>query len=217
MENEQKLNHINPIIWFIFLFNIFWICGQILFVEYIHILGDPASVLLNAGIKIIVYVFSALLYIKFVLNREPLQYLKLNQHIRKGLFYGIGLSLLLGLYFTYQSGRLASGNFDFTLSFDDYLNVFLLAGITEEIVFRGLILQEINKKISFWKANLITSFLFLIIHFPTWMLTGVFSNFWAHIYVFSGGLVFGFLFKKTNSLWTVIILHSFHNLFVSIM
>lgn len=51
------------------------------------------------------------------------------------------------------------------LSIDDYLNGFLMAGLAEEIVFRGLILQEINKKMAFWKANIITALLFLVIHY----------------------------------------------------
>ncbi|MBZ5753890.1 CPBP family glutamic-type intramembrane protease [Metabacillus rhizolycopersici] len=45
--------------------------------------------------------------------------------------------------------------FQFSLSFDDYLNGFLMAGIAEEIVFRGLILQEINKKWLFGKQILL--------------------------------------------------------------
>ncbi|MEI4802291.1 CPBP family intramembrane glutamic endopeptidase [Bacillus sp. FJAT-51639] len=97
------------------------------------------------------------------------------------------------------------------------MNGILLVGITEEIVFRGFILQELNKILSFWKANIITSFLFLIIHYAIWIYDGVFFDLWSHIYVFLIGIFFGLIFKKTRSLWSVIILHSFHNLFVSIM
>lgn len=43
-----------------------------------------------------------------------------------------------------------------------------MAGIAEEIVFRGLNLQEINKKVAFWTANIVTAFLFLVIHYPIW-------------------------------------------------
>ncbi|WP_232362172.1 CPBP family intramembrane glutamic endopeptidase, partial [Bacillus thuringiensis] len=83
-------------------------------------------------------------------------------------------------------------------------------------VFRGLILQEISKRLPFWNANLITAFLFLAIHYPIWIYNGDFLNLWSQIYVFLLGLIFGFVFKKTGSLWSVVILHSFHNFFVSI-
>jgi membrane protease YdiL (CAAX protease family) len=47
-----------------------------------------------------------------------------------------------------------------------YFEKFLVIGITEEMVFRELILKEINRMMSFWKANVITSLLFLLIHYP---------------------------------------------------
>ncbi|WP_186725754.1 CPBP family intramembrane glutamic endopeptidase [Rummeliibacillus sp. SL167] len=56
--------------------------------------------------------------------------------------------------------------FHFLLPLDSYLDGFLIVGITEEMVFRGFILKEINSRISFWKANGITSLLFLLIHYP---------------------------------------------------
>ncbi|WP_084362019.1 CPBP family intramembrane glutamic endopeptidase [Robertmurraya korlensis] len=34
-----------------------------------------------------------------------------------------------------------------------------MAGLADEIVFRGVILQELNKRLNFWKANVITAFL----------------------------------------------------------
>lgn len=97
---------------------------------------------------------------------------------------------------------------------DDYLNTFLFAGITEEIVFRGLILQQISESLAFWKSNIITSLLFLTIHYPIWIYTGEFSDLWSHMYVFFLGLFFGFVYKKTGSLWSVVLLHSFYNFFI---
>ncbi|WP_429986726.1 CPBP family glutamic-type intramembrane protease [Lysinibacillus pakistanensis] len=37
------------------------------------------------------------------------------------------------------------------------------------------------------------------------------------MYIFLIGLLFGFVFKKTGSLWTVILLHGFHNYVLSII
>ncbi|WP_090633833.1 CPBP family intramembrane glutamic endopeptidase [Neobacillus massiliamazoniensis] len=47
-----------------------------------------------------------------------------------------------------------------------YVDKFFVIGITEEMMFRELILKEINRMMSFWKANVITSLLFLLIHYP---------------------------------------------------
>jgi len=92
-----------------------------------------------------------------------------------------------------------------------------MAGLAEEIVFRGLILQEFNKKLAFWKANIMTALLFLVIHYPIWIYNDFIFQFGSHIYIFLIGLLFGFVFKKTGSLWTVILLHAFHNYVLSII
>ncbi|WP_258041128.1 CPBP family intramembrane glutamic endopeptidase, partial [Lysinibacillus sphaericus] len=42
-------------------------------------------------------------------------------------------------------------------------------------------------------------------------------HFGTHIYVFVLGLLFGFVYKKTGSLWSVIILHALHNFFVTLI
>jgi len=45
----------------------------------------------------------------------------------------------------------------------------LLIGIIEEIPYRGFMLQKLAERLGFWRANLITSLLFLAIHLPGWI------------------------------------------------
>ncbi|MFJ3387708.1 MULTISPECIES: lysostaphin resistance A-like protein [unclassified Lysinibacillus] len=125
--------------------------------------------------------------------------------------------MLVGLYFAFETYMINQQSFQFSLSIDDYLNGFLMAGNAEEIVFRGLILQEINKKMAFWKANVMTALLFLVIHYPVWIYNEKFFHFGTHVYVFILGLLFVLVYKKTGSLWSVIILHALHNFFVTII
>ncbi|MED3801279.1 CPBP family intramembrane metalloprotease [Lysinibacillus xylanilyticus] len=141
----------------------------------------------------------------------------MNVNVKIGLFWGVVLSLLIGLYFAFETYIINQQSFQLSLSIDDYLNGFLMAGIAEEIVFRGLILQEINKKMAFWKANIITALLFLVIHYPVWIYNEIFFHFGTHVYIFILGLLFGFAYKKTGSLWSVIIFHTLHNIFVTII
>lgn len=84
-----------------------------------------------------------------------------------------------------------------------------MEGITEEIVFRGLIMQEINKRMAFWKVNVITALLF--IHYPIRIYNGEFFIWGSHLNIFFLGLLFGLMYKKTGSLWSVVLLHSFYN------
>lgn len=85
--------------------------------------------------------------------------------------------------------------FHYSLSFDDYLNTFIMAGLAEEIVFRGLILQEINKRMAFWKANGITALLFLVIHYPIWIDFDLFHHYGSHL-TFSVSACFLVIFLK---------------------
>lgn len=98
-----------------------------------------------------------------------MNYFNMNINVKKGLFWGIILSSLVGLYFAIEVYLFNKETFHFLLPLDSYLDGFLVVGITEEMVFRGFILKEINKRMSFWKANGITALLFLFIHYPIWI------------------------------------------------
>jgi len=216
VESRVKKNDVKAMIGYLLIFYAIWTLKELWLVEYIHTFDDTISAYITAVVKISVWIVPAWLYIKYYLNTNPIDYLKMNDNVKKGLFWGGVLSSLIGLRFAFETYILNKQIFDFSLPLDSYLNVFLLAGITEEIVFRGLILQEINKRITFWKANVITALLFLAIHYPIWIYHGEFFDLWGHLYVFLLGLIFGFVYKKTGSLWSVVILHSFHNFFVII-
>lgn len=71
----------------------------------------------------------------------------------------------------------------------------------------------------FWVANVITALLFVSIHFPIWVYKDLFAfpNILGSIlYVTVMGIIYWFVFKKSNSLWSVIILHSLYNLLVAV-
>jgi len=202
---------------FIVIFYFVWTIKELWFIDYIYSFGEIVSPLIEALVKWFVWIVPTWLYIKYYIHTNPVDYLRLNVHVLKGVFWGVVLSLLVGFYFTIQTYFIHQQSFQFSLSIDDYLNVFIMAGIAEEIVFRGLILQEINKKMIFWKANVITALLFLVVHYPVWIYNEIFFQFGTHLYVFGLGLIFGFVYKKTGSLWSVIILHALHNFFVTII
>ncbi|MDQ0216703.1 membrane protease YdiL (CAAX protease family) [Oikeobacillus pervagus] len=216
VKRESKGSHIKALFLYLFIFYLVWAFKELWLVKYIYLYDETTSALLMAIIKIFVWIVPTCLWIKYYLHINPINYLKMNVHVKRGLFWGVVLSLILGLRFAFEVYILHHQRFHFDLSLTSYLNVFLLSGITEEIVFRGFILQEIGKKMSFWKANLITAFLFLVIHYAVWMYDGIFFDVWSHLYVYLLGLIFGFVYKKTGSLWSVVLLHSFHNLLIMI-
>ncbi|QGS69937.1 CPBP family intramembrane metalloprotease [Oceanobacillus sp. 143] len=110
-------------------------------------------------------------------------------------------------------------NIDFQIGFGEWLNTILLVGITEEIVFRGFLLRKLRDSFRFWIANTITALLFVSIHFPIWFYKGLLEFPYILnpiITTFVLGIIFGFIYKKSKSLWSVIIIHSLYNLLVSL-
>jgi hypothetical protein len=101
--------------------------------------------------------------------------------------------------------------------------VLLLANIVspvcEEIMFRGFILNKLMDRTSFWKANLITSFLFVAIHIPFWLyargLTGEVAFDLGGVMVVS--LILGYFFKKFDSLTPPILAHVINNMIASLV
>jgi len=217
VESKVKNNDIKTMIVFLLIFYFVWTIKELWLIDYIYFFGNNISSLLEALVKGFIWIVPTWLYIKYYLHTNPFEYLRVNVNVKIGLFWGVVLSLLIGLYFAFETYIINQQSFQFSLSIDDYLNGFLMAGIAEEIVFRGLILQEINKKMAFWKANIITALLFLVIHYPVWIYNEIFFYFGTHVYIFILGILFGFVYKKTGSLWSVIIFHALHNFFVTII
>lgn len=215
--NRAKVNNGKILIGGLILFYLAWAIKELWFIEYIYMFGEITSPLLEAFVKSMIWIVPVWLYIKYYLSTNPSSYLKMNVNVKKGGLWGIILSLLLGICLISEAFLFNDASFHFSLSFDDYLNTFIMAGLAEEIVFRGLILQELNKRWAFWKSNVITALLFLVIHYPIWIYNDIIFHFGSHIYVFFIGLLFGFIFKKTGSLWSVVLVHAFHNFFLSII
>ncbi|WP_025151110.1 type II CAAX endopeptidase family protein [Bacillus sp. H1a] len=212
LQNNKMNKHF---LLYIVLFYSLWLLKEY-WVGYIVSYNSALSIFLSSFFKILIWVVPAWLYITFYLQNNFKEYTKLNKNIKKGLKWGIALSLLLGISFTIKIYLIKESSFFISPNLNQYINSFLLAGLTEEIVYRGLILNQLQKKFNFWKSNIITSILFLIIHYPTWLNNQEFLNLYNHLYIILFSLFLGYIYKKTNSLWTVIIVHSVHNLFIII-
>ena len=91
----------------------------------------------------------------------------------------------------------------------------------EESIFRGLILPHLMLSFTFWKANALQALLFGLVHlvFPlnSWVsgqaTAGEAAAEAAFLLVATtvGGLVYGYLYYRTASLWTVVFAHLIDN------
>jgi uncharacterized protein len=100
--------------------------------------------------------------------------------------------------------------------FGQFFNAFM-----EESIFRGVILPHLMLRYSFWKANVLQALLFGLAHlvFPlhSWVIgqatAGEATAEALSLLVFTtiGGLVFGYLYYRTDSLWTAVFAHLIDN------
>jgi hypothetical protein len=84
----------------------------------------------------------------------------------------------------------------------------LLVGISEELMFRGILLHGARSRYRFWTAILIVSILFGLIHALNGFITGDFgAALFQSVTAFSSGLMYMGLRLRQNSLLPVMLVH----------
>lgn len=128
---------------------------------------------------------------------------------------GIGLLIALtGIIPNYLQGRpVLPTKVDFPL-----LNVIVIAPTLEEFLMRGAVQANLSRQCPFWKANILTSLLFVLLHIPGWFFMGVL---WENLTQPAGGalsiflvsLGFGYAAHRSRSVLGGVIAHFLNNLF----
>ena len=173
------------------------------------IFAEPYNLIIRAFLKLIIWVGYGLFFINkynkdLKIKKEELFKFKEKKLTLKLVLLIITISFLIMLFT--RKGIYIN---DFTI--DDFFNKFLLVGIEEELVFRGLILNGLSKKDKFAKASIITSILFSLVHIPLYirselLLSDIILN-CLKIVVIS--CFYNGIFNETKSIWPIVIFHSF--------
>ncbi len=99
----------------------------------------------------------------------------------------------------------------------DKIIIVLFVGLTEEMVFRGWLLNATIEDDRKWKGIIINAIMFLVIHFPIWIHDGVFiSNFtsFSFLCVPILSIIFSWTFIKSRNILIPIVLHMYWDLFM---
>jgi uncharacterized protein len=154
---------------------------------------------------------------------------------------GLPLVLLYALLYALHAGRLAAtgdqphlviGVLDADnavrgLSYTGlYLLVTLLNSFLEEGLFRGIMLPPLMRRMAFWQANAVQAALFGLWHLPLAIEGWVSGNATASdalgggaelfVATSTAGLVFGYLYYRTGSLWAPWLAHTIDNLVLNV-
>lgn len=90
----------------------------------------------------------------------------------------------------------------YELKLIDYFSVAIVAPITEEIIFRGIILKKLSDKHSLIIANLIQSLIFSILH----------MNMYLFLFFLMFGMIMGMV-KRNMNIYCCILIHVLCNTF----
>jgi len=172
--------------------------------------------------------------------RKPVSAIGLHaRHFDKAfLIGGLSLIILYATLYAVQFYRLSSageaprlvfavinketlvlGGLSFTLFhlFGQIVNAFM-----EESIFRGLMLPHLMRRFRFWQANVLQAFLFGLAHLVWPLINWIRGQSTAEealasaaallIFTTVGGLVFGYLYYRTDNLWTALFAHLIDNM-----
>lgn len=121
----------------------------------------------------------------------------------RGSAVGAGFVLVSTLLVTLFGGYSFSWSGDFLGAFVSAAAVSLGAAVTEELIFRGLLLQALEKWLGSWAALGITSALFGLVH-----LTNPNGTLWSSLAItVEAGLLLGAAFLWLRNIWFVAGLH----------
>lgn len=175
--------------------------------------------------KFAVWVVPAFVFVRAWMGEPPLRYLKLTTRPRaKGLAVAAAAGLLffsgIILFESFTSGRnlgpLYRAGLPAVVSTALAVSV---SPVWEEILFRGFLLNALWERAGFWRANLLTALLFVLVHWPHWLWAGGFQPSLVPVSasVLILGLFLGLVLRWTNSLWPCVLLHAFNNFLSSFL
>jgi membrane protease YdiL (CAAX protease family) len=157
------------------------------------------------SLRAIIWVVPVFAYLRFVDGVDPIEYLKLRGHVRRGIAIGAALTALnlAGMLVRFGLPHLSTAR----VTWNAVIGTSLLVGVIEEIPYRGFMLQKFTERLGFWRANVVTSLLFVAIHVPGWLALHLLRATTA-VSIFAIGVVLALAFRWSRSLWAPIVAHS---------
>jgi membrane protease YdiL (CAAX protease family) len=171
--------------------------------------------LFSLGFYVVIYLMPIYIYLRFYNKVNVFSYLKLNSNVRSGIFKGIAIGAFIFIVLLIKNRFIINRQFQFPSDLF-VITGRILVGPLEEIPFRGFYLQKIKEYTSFWKANLVTSLIFTLIHVPNFIPVSTVNIFPLFI-IMVVSMWMGYIFYETKSLWCAAIVHSIYDLSIWII
>lgn len=204
---------------YVAVFFVVWSIRAIVFIQIDEGIESPFSrSIYSSAVKFVVWVVPVFVTLR-VLRLRAFDYLKLTTRVDgHGLAVGTLVTLAWLSLVVLGESLLQQRNPATMLAARSSESLVILAGVfvspfAEEILCRGFFLNRLNESLRFWKANVISSVLFMLTHWPYWLSKQGFSPqvIKDSVNVLFLGCLFGWLMKIANSLWPAIGAHIANN------
>jgi len=215
MIKERKLSVFYITLYLIIFFAIWSVRELVIQPVFLSPLSDIASEIIGEVIKLLVWTLPAVLLIRYFQNDMWIG-LKEMFTTKPKWFKDAPIILVLVLIVPILQALVHGGGIAIDPDFNPVrlIGTVFFVGITEEIVFRGFLLNATLKKMKLWSAITLNAVLFYLIHIPIWIYQGQDITFfiWAIITIMAYSALFSYSFIKTKNIFVPIILHMVLNL-----
>jgi membrane protease YdiL (CAAX protease family) len=193
---------------FVLFFFVIWIIRSLTYPALDCMMDcERNQALLILGWKTIVWFLLPVFYLWRVDQVNPFEYLRLKSNLKTNLYCMLGLIAIGGIW---QFGLLVSRlDNSFPNGYDVLISIWG-AGVCEEVLFRGFFLRKFSQFMGSNKAIAVTSGLFVLAHFPGWLVYGgnAFNNMlFSGLYIFVISIILSLMVKRTKCLYPSIGFH----------
>lgn len=197
-----------PLVAYLVAFYGLWTAGRLALVAW------GAQPWLGMLMKLLIWALPVFPFVRRMRRQTPSRWLKLDVAPTRQLGFTVAVACAVAAY-QLLARFLLYGHAPLLLGGVRLLDVVMVAPMTEELLFRGLVLQAMQERLRFWPANLLTSALFMLAHYPIWLLAGQhpMALLLNSAFVFAASLLFGYAYRRTGSLWAPMLIHAVINLF----
>jgi len=204
---------------YLILFFVVWSIRELVIQPvFISPLDDIAAAIIGQTIKLLVWTLPAVLLIRYFHND---MWIGLKEMFTTKPQWFKEAPILLLVFLPFAQSLVHNGTIaihpDFVPS--SLIGAVVFVGITEELVFRGFLLNVFLKRMKMQYAVALDAVLFLFIHYPIWIYRGLaISEIWAASLVVPFiSAFFAYSFIKTRNIFVPIVLHMIWNLLTIIL
>lgn len=214
---DNKTSKVPVLIAYVIVFYGIWTIWEFLGKPFIGntVENEYIAQLIKSGvIKNIVWTLPAIFLVKYFKTDVYIE-LKEMFAFKAELLKYLPIFLLFTVYLLVGAG-LKTGKIAISETFNlEKLIIVLFVGITEEMVFRGWLLNATVSEKKKWTPVILNAILFLFIHFPVWLYERSFvGNFQSlgFLSVVILSIIFSWTFIKSKNIWIPILLHMYWDL-----